>query len=237
MPPATHSSSPNPGEPSFEEIYTTYWKAKTRYETLEYDLTNTASPHDRLSIQKELDSLEAHLLSVEEGMKARGLYARLTRRPSVHARAGSSYDPYRSSTVSRQSLADLRSRVDRVQYGGGTYTSPSYGVSRTEREESARISVREGEGPFRRLKEVPPYTAGLARATTEVAELETEYFRDTHHGPGVLRTVTKAGWTAGAVAMQTFAGVIAAQIMGGHVPFDVFPNFSDDDYEDECDDD
>ena len=236
MPPATYSSTPTASTPTFDEVYETYWAAKRRYEDLEFSLTSTASPSERLNIQREMETLEHDILRVEEGAKVKGYYARLVKRPTTFARAGSSYSARDSSSVSRQSLASLRASVAKTQYEGGApyYRGSAYN-SPAPKEESVKISTREGGGPFRQLKEVPPYTAGLARATTEVAELETEYFRDSHHGPGALRTVTKAGWTAGAVGLQAFAGVIASQIMGGHVPFDFFPNLDDED--DEWDDD
>lgn len=66
----------------------------------------------------------------------------------------------------------------------------------------------------------PPFTSGVSRMAAESSNADRFNFRDSHHGPGIRRSMTKGIWFAVVIGLEALVLFFSRRILAGDVPFD-----------------
>lgn len=209
-------------------------QCKSNLNRIDLDLSRGAlRPEERteLSIKRDEISkleLEAKQIARENGIIAEVNATVLDRMKERGTASAVSSPP---THISRP-ISSLRS-------WSGSGSLPSY--DRSSRSESyyGRSSQSDGlrdaprrvpntdASPVRKYETDAEYAGGLSRESAGYSNLDMENFRDSHHGPGFKRALTKVAIFGLAVGVEAAAQAFARRVTAGDVPFDFLPGESE----------
>lgn len=207
--------------PSQRSLVQEYVDLTRRAGSLEYALKHKSlTERETVAASGELHTTKERILEIEEIARIEGFSSALRDAPKVLPDYGAVRGGP-SPTVRSAATAHLRAPASRNPFSSSTPRDPGY-----YRAQDAPVRAKtyeDSSASFRRLSAPPEYSPGINLVATEMANLDGDNFRDTHHGPGFRRAVTKS-WIVGlAIGIEAAASVFARRILNGDVPIDIFP--------------
>lgn len=207
------------------EIVDEYRKVSGQVADLEHALMNkNLSKDEGDEVESDIHVGKKYLADLEAEARSLGIDVAELRRPEKSSPVRGSFSP---ASRPKPVTAGYVPRTMHTRRPVGRTSSPFGGFQAKEyvsREPANKVHVHEGPAPFRQRERAPDFSDGINTVATEMANLDHGHYRDTVHGPGMKRAVTKAGWVGLAIGLEAAVSVFTRRIINGDIPGEFFPS-------------
>lgn len=187
----------------------------------------------RITYSTALEEIAAKFDALETAIKAQHRYNRVIRAAKEINNVSTSPPPAQNRPQPRKTQPRKATETMYQRYTPSNVRTSSYGASKSttpvpQQDTKLRFTEADPEEFTRVWEYDPPHTSGISRMAAEMSNADRYNFRDSHHGPGIRRSVTRGTWYAAAIGAEAFVLFFSRRVLAGDVPFDFLPRTRND---------